>query len=275
LDVLFPTFEKYVLPVVQKLSDAFSDKSGGLGNNVKNVANALKSIFLPIWNGLLAAFNSVKGAVMDNLSAFTQLGSYTAKYLAPVIGTVLGGAFNIVGKIASGIITLVGQVVRVLNGLIGGAIDGINALIKAYNFANNIFGGKDISLISKPSLSVGSTSIAGVPAVSTNIPSIPTIKPPSGSGGGGSGGGGGGGGGGLANAVKSAASTAVASAGLTGANISGVNTSSLAGIMAASGPTYNINVTGAIDKEGVARQIVEIINESSYRGTGGSGAFAV
>jgi hypothetical protein len=43
--------------------------------------------------------------------------------------------------------------------------------------------------------------------------------------------------------------------------------------MAASGPTYNINVTGALDKEGVARQIVEIINDSGARGTGGVGAF--
>ncbi len=50
---------------------------------------------------------------------------------------------------------------------------------------------------------------------------------------------------------------------------SGVNTTTLAGIMAASGPTYNINVTGAIDKEGVARQIVQILNESAARGTGG------
>ena len=39
---------------------------------------------------------------------------------------------------------------------------------------------------------------------------------------------------------------------------------------ATSGNVYNINVTGALDKEGVARQIVEIINESSYRGGGGS-----
>ena len=42
-----------------------------------------------------------------------------------------------------------------------------------------------------------------------------------------------------------------------------------------SGNTYNINVTGALDKEGVARQIVEIINESAARGTGGVGGFQI
>jgi hypothetical protein len=31
-----------------------------------------------------------------------------------------------------------------------------------------------------------------------------------------------------------------------------------------------ININGAIDKEGTARQIVEILNDSSYRGTGGA-----
>ena len=262
LTVLFPTFEKYVLPVVQKLSDAFSDKSGGLGNNIANVAKTLKSIFLPIWNGLLGAFNSVKGAVMDNLGAFTQLGSYIAKYLAPVIGTVLGGAFNIVGKIASGVITVVGQVVRVLNGLIGGAIDGINALIKAYNFANNIFGGKDIGLISKPSLSVGSTSIAGVPAVSTKIPSIPKISTTTGGSTGGSASSGG-----VATAARVAASAAASSAGIP----SNFNVGSFR-MAEERGNTYNINVNGAIDKEGTARVIVDTLNSSYYRGTGGATA---
>jgi hypothetical protein len=37
-----------------------------------------------------------------------------------------------------------------------------------------------------------------------------------------------------------------------------------------SGDTYNINVTGALDKEGVARQIVDIIQSSNLRGTNGS-----
>jgi hypothetical protein len=39
---------------------------------------------------------------------------------------------------------------------------------------------------------------------------------------------------------------------------------------AASGATYNINVTGAFDKEATARAIVETINDSFYRGTGGA-----
>jgi hypothetical protein len=53
---------------------------------------------------------------------------------------------------------------------------------------------------------------------------------------------------------------------------SGVNTNTLAGILAASAqPTINLTVNGAIDKEGTARTIVETLNSSYYRGTGGAG----
>jgi hypothetical protein len=51
---------------------------------------------------------------------------------------------------------------------------------------------------------------------------------------------------------------------------SGVNTNTLAGIMAASAPTINVTVNGAIDKEGTARTIVDTLNNSFYRGTGGA-----
>jgi hypothetical protein len=36
------------------------------------------------------------------------------------------------------------------------------------------------------------------------------------------------------------------------------------------GATYNINVTGAFDREATAREIVNTINDSFYRGTGGA-----
>jgi hypothetical protein len=53
---------------------------------------------------------------------------------------------------------------------------------------------------------------------------------------------------------------------------SGVNTNTLAGILAASAqPNINITVNGAMDKEGTARTIVDTLNNSYYRGTGGAG----
>jgi hypothetical protein len=41
------------------------------------------------------------------------------------------------------------------------------------------------------------------------------------------------------------------------------------------GNAYNITVNGAIDSEGTARTIVRTINDSFYRGTGGSSQFAI
>lgn len=77
---------------------------------------------------------------------------------------------------------------------------------------------------------------------------------------------------GVSSAQSVAAAASVASTGLTGANISGVNTTTLPGIAAASGTTINLTVNGAMDKEGTARTIVETLNNSYYRGTGGAGA---
>jgi hypothetical protein len=37
-----------------------------------------------------------------------------------------------------------------------------------------------------------------------------------------------------------------------------------------SGTTINLTVTGAFDKEGTARTIVDTLNNSYYRGTGGA-----
>jgi hypothetical protein len=216
---------------------------------------------------LVKAFGYVKDAIGDNLETFKTFGSFISTYLAPVIGTVLGGALQIAGKIAGGVIDVIGKVVGALNFLISGAIAGINALISAYNFANNIFGGKDISKINAPTLSVPKVI---TPGISTSVPKIPTIPTPSIGGGGG-----GGGGGGVAAAVMSAGVAAAASGG-------GFTDSQNAARLAAMGgggftdsqnaARISITVNGAIDKEGTARTIVETLNSSYYRGTGGATA---
>jgi hypothetical protein len=41
------------------------------------------------------------------------------------------------------------------------------------------------------------------------------------------------------------------------------------------GTVINVNVTGAIDSEGTARSIINALNNSFYRGTGGAGNFVV
>jgi hypothetical protein len=72
-------------------------------------------------------------------------------------------------------------------------------------------------------------------------------------------------GGGIAGAVASAASAAN---NIVSGNF---NPGSFRMAEAASmGTTINLTVTGAFDKEGTARTIVDTLNNSYYRGTGGA-----
>jgi phage-related protein len=261
---LLPILEKVInfinqnaLPVINAFSGAFSLNGNGLGGIITNLGNTIVNVFTPIINGLIKAFNYVKDALTDNLEVFKTFGSYVATYLAPVIGTVLGGALQVAGKIAGGVIDVIAGVVKILNGLIAGAVAGINALIGAYNAIPFL---PNVSKISTPNVSVPSIK---TPTVTTSTPSVPSISAPSSGGAVSSGGGGGG----VATAAKTAA---FASAGLA-AIPSNFNVARFrAGEEADRGTTINVNVSGALDKEGTARTIVETLNNSYYRGTGGA-----
>jgi hypothetical protein len=259
---LLPILERVInfinnnaLPAINAFSKAFSLDGGGLGSTITTVGNIITSVFTPIINGMIKAFGYVKAAIGDNLDAFKEFGGYIGTYLAPVIGTVLGGALTVAGKIAAGVIDVIGGVVSVLNGLISGAVAGINALIRAYNAIPFL---PNVSTISTPSVSVPSIAIPK----SSSIPSIPKAT---------SGGSSSTSSGGVAKAASSAASAAAASNVVSNFNagsfaIGERDTLRQAGL----GTTINLTVTGAFDKEGTARTIVDTLNNSYYRGTGGA-----
>jgi hypothetical protein len=265
---LLPILEKVInfinqnaLPAINAFSNAFSLDGNGLGGVITTVGKTITSVFTPIINGLVKAFGYVRDAIGDNLSTFKEFGGYIATYLAPVIGTVLGGALQVAGKIAGGVIDVIAGVVKILNGLISGAVAGINALISAYNAIPFL---PNVSKISTPTVSVPSIK---TPTVSTSVPKIPTISAPSGGGatsGASSGG--------VATAARVAASAAAAtvSGGFIGSpesrGLSDRANSERLGL----GTTINLTVTGAFDKEGTARTIVDTLNNSYYRGTGGA-----
>lgn len=265
---LLPILEKLMgfinnnaLPIINAFSGAFSLNGNGLGGVITTLGNIIVNTFTPIVNGMIKAFGYVRNAIGDNLDTFKEFGALIATYVAPVIGTVLGGALQVAGKIAGGVIDVIAGVVKILNGLISGAVAGINALISAYNAIPFL---PNVGKISTPTVSVPTIK---TPTVSTTVPKIPTISAPSATGSAG----GGGGGGGVASAAKVAATAAAAtSSSAFPFGTSGVNTNTLAGIAAASGATINLTVTGAIDKEGTARTIVDTLNNSFYRGTGGA-----
>jgi phage-related protein len=259
---LLPILEKLMgfinnnaLPIINAFSGAFSLDGNGLGGVITTLGNIITSVFTPIINGMVKAFGYVKDAIGDNLETFKTFGTYISTYLAPVIGTVLGGALQVAGKIAGGVIDVIAGVVKILNGLISGAVAGINALISAYNAIPFL---PNVSKISTPTVSVPAIK---TPTVSGTVPKVPTITPPSTTG--------------TTTASSSGVSTAAKSAAAAAAasNVvsSNFNVGSFRKAEAESmGTTINLTVTGAFDKEGTARTIVETLNNSYYRGTGGA-----
>ena len=256
---LLPILEKVMnfinqnaLPAIESFAKAFSLDGGGLGGAITQVGNIMTKVFTPIIDGISNAFGKIKDAIDDNKDSFMAFGKLINDYVAPVLGTVLGGALKVVGSVVSGVINVIGSVANAVVAVVNGAITAVNALISAYNKIPIL---PDIPLIPKASApTIAIPTISAGSSVSTKIPSISVPKVSSG-----------GGGGGVSSATKSAAT---ATSAIT--SLGGFTDSQNAARLAASAPTVvNLTVNGALDSEGTARTIVETLNNSAYRGGGG------
>lgn len=262
---LLPILEKVIgfindnaLPAINAFSDAFSLDGKGLGGVITSVGNTITTVFSPIIEGLLSAFNKVKTAIQNNSEAFSAFATLIQTYIAPVVGTVLGAAIKVVGTAVSGVINLIGNVANAVVSVVNGAISAVNALIAAYNKIPVL---PNIPLI--PKTTAPTITVPKVTGTSTGTTTIPKITVPDTSGGSTTSGGGG-----VSTAAAVAATAAAASSNVVTGSF---NAGSFRQAEAASmGTTVNLTVTGALDKEGTARTIVETLNNSYYRGTGGA-----
>jgi len=226
-----------LLPIIQKFIEF-------LVNNVVPALGKFANFFKPITDAIAA-----------NKAEFEIFIAFIQKYVVPVLVTVLGGAFKVVGEIAGGVINVIGAVIGGLNSLISGAVSGINALIRVYNSIPFL---PNVSQISAPSISVPVVTLPKVTATT----SVPTITMPNVSTG--------------TAATPTASTNGVAMAAAGAASTNNIVSGSFgagtfrAAEAATSGATYNINVSGAFDRERTAREIVDTINDSFYRGTGGA-----
>ena len=139
-------------------------------------------------------FKPITKAIEENKETFKAFGQFIVDYVAPVLVTVLGGAFQVVGKIAGGVIDVVAAVIKGLNFLIQGAVSGINALIGIYNSVPFL---PNVSKVSAPNISVPTVSVPDMGGSAA----VPTISVPDMSGGGSTSGGSG-----VASAASGAAS---------------------------------------------------------------------
>lgn len=258
LEKLMKFINQIALPAINAMSKGFGLDKGGIGEAIQTLGTLIVNVFTPIWNGLIKAFGYIKTAIGDNLSVFKEFGGYIADYLAPVVGTVLGGALQVVGKIAGGVIDVIASVIKVINTLIGGAIDGINAVIRAYNAIPLL---PNISTISKPTLNTPSVSSSSVTSIKT--PTVPSITAPTTSPG---------------VASSSAAGAAVANAGFVNqpnqASTYAADQARVDAVIAAANAKSNVTVNMGVvgDPESAARTIIDVLNRSSGRGALGAEA---
>jgi hypothetical protein len=225
---------------------------------IQQLVDFIVSKVVPALGKFADFFKPITDAIDNNKEAFTEFIGFIQKYVVPVLVTVLGGAFKVVGEIAGGIINVIGAVIGGLNSLISGAVSGINALIRVYNSIPFL---PNVSQISAPSISVPSVTIPKTATPSLTVPtiSVPTTTTSAGTGSTTTSSGG----------VKSAVSgAAIASAGAGGFT----DSQNAARIAARDAATINVTVNGAIDSEGTARTIINTLNDSFFRGTGGAGA---
>jgi hypothetical protein len=261
------------IPAVLKIVGAFTDKSSGLNQGITTVVSTIKSVAIPIFEGFVTAFGFIKAAIDGNKESFESFAN-VVKTVAPVLGTVLGGVIKVIGGVASIVLELVGQVAGAIAPILNAAISGINAVITGLNLIKS---GDDIAKVGKIGATVGTPGFSGTTpggqsfSGSLNLPKVTatgviggtttstTATTGTGATTGGSG---------VATASKVAATAAVAASNIVTGSF---NAGSFRAAEAASmGTTVNLTVNGALDKEGTARTIVDTLNNSFYRGTGGA-----
>jgi hypothetical protein len=223
-----------VVPVVQSFVNGLTGQNGLAAGLTKSQMSAIE------WG------NKVR-AIIDTVIEFKEVLIATAV----VIGTIF-----VVSKIAAGVVATIAL---------------INTLIKAYNLlkASAIVAGVASAFALNPLLGVGATALAAGVLVGATALANKSNTPSASSGSSAGGFSGTMPNGQSFNTGVTSAANSAAAASKAAASTSGATRSTGAG---ASGSTINLNVNGAIDPEGTARTIVDTLNNSYYRGTGGATA---
>jgi hypothetical protein len=295
LDAITPmvnTFVRDVVPAIQKFADEIGPK---LQPVIKFLGSYIQEVLLPqfeaVWafitdflvpifsailtpaiNGLRGAFEKVQKAIGDNseelkplLNFMKAVGEFARDTLAPIIGGTLKAAFSVLGTIISvtisgfsKIVTVVTSVVNAVKGFIklmtdnpvtrffglsGDNSKGLKAGGAEFdpNIGGDVGGGFSTGGImggSDPRTFTGAPLDAYSPAMQAAILRREELKAETER---------------LRNAREAAANARTAATG-------GLSTAD----------RINITVNGAIDAEGTARTIVDTLNNSFFRGTGGA-----
>lgn len=261
LDAITPlvtTFVNNVVPALQNISDSLGSKLKSPLNDIKNILTDfvipafrlwisylvdyvgpfLVNVFGPALTGLRNAFNTISTAISNNEAD-----------LQPLFNLFK----SVAGFVRDNLAPAIGTIMRVAFEVLGTAIAGlITGLGKVVNFFDDVID-KVKSFIK---LVKDNPVVSGISGLIDRVF----------------------GGGRAAGGPVNAGTTYLVgekgpelfTPGVSGGIIPNNKISGGSG----NGSVFNITVNGALDPEGVARTIVNVLNNSSYRGTLGSGAFA-
>jgi hypothetical protein len=160
-----------IVPVIEKFANGFGGENG-LAGNIDNVVKIIRTVLTPVFEGAVSLFRRVRDAIAVNQESFTKFADLIRTYIAPVIGTVLGGALKALGVIAQGVINIVAKAADFIRATVEVAITGINALIRAYNAIPAL---PNIPTISAPSANVAAPSSPSIRAIERGVPSAAPV----------------------------------------------------------------------------------------------------
>jgi hypothetical protein len=236
---------------------------------------------VPIFNKFKDAWDVIANAIDKNKEKFSEFIELMQVYVLPVLQTVFGFLIDVGAKVASAIISAFGTILGAITPIVNFIIDSINLVIRGLNL---IKPGSDIAYLNKIGGS-GSTSASqdyragergsiASSASSASTPMTPSITLPSG--------------GGTTSKVPVSAgldySKLILVPGTDRLDLNAPQNAASARLQAQAdayfkanpnidpmtGAKINITVNGAIDSEGTARTIVDVLNDSYWRGTIGA-----
>lgn len=225
-------------PVIQTIFAVFKDDLIPIIKQWWKILNeeiipAIKAVVIPIFQGLKSAFDSIKKAVTENKDEFAKLEPLFKaiwSFIKTYLAPILGGVLK--------------TALQAIGKVVGTLVNGFGSLA-------SFIGDAYANLLKFVNLIKNNAIVKGISNVVSNIF---------------------GGGKAAGGPVKAGTSYVV---GERGAEMFVPKTDGviIPNNKLGGGGTvnnFNINVTGALDQEGVARQIVDILNNSFYRGTIGA-----
>ena len=235
-DYVVPILNVTLVPIIKALFDGF--------NQIGTALAANKEKLQPLADAFYAFAGFIRDTVAPIIGTFI---SSSISGIAGVISALVGVVADVTSAVSSGFTKVKGFFTSVINYVSDTASTLMSPIVNAFRSAINTI----IGLWNKLDFKISFTVPSWVPIIGGDSWTSPDIFPD------------------IPYLAKGGIVTKPTLAMIGEAGAEAVIPLNKAGAM---GNTYNITVNGALDSEGTARTIVNLLNNSYYRGTGGATA---